>query len=46
MTIRFYLVRNLSLLVPNKYKQKAENKIKEKRNFYLSSVAEPVETTT
>ena len=37
MTIRIYLVRYLSfsLLVPNKYKQKAENKIKENRNFYL-----------
>jgi len=34
--LRFYLFRNLifSLLVPNKYKQKAENKIKENRNFY------------
>ena len=47
MLVRIYLVRNLSfsLLVPNKYKQKAENKIKENRNFYLSSVAEPVEAT-
>ena len=45
--VRFCLVRvlNFSLLVPNKYKQKAENKIKENRNFYLNSVAEPVEAT-
>lgn len=35
--IRICLVRvlNFSLLVPNKYKQKAVNKIKENRNFYL-----------
>lgn len=35
--VKFYLVCYLifSLLVPNKYKQKAENKIKENRNFYL-----------
>jgi|GEM_PF-6753300 len=35
--IRICLVRvlNFSLLVHIKYKQKAENKIKENRNFYL-----------
>ena len=39
--VRFCLVRvlNFSLLVPNKYKQKAENKIKENRNFFLGGRA-------
>ncbi len=43
--VRTCFVRNLSfsLLVSNKYKQKAENKIKENRNFYL--LAEPVDVT-
>ena len=37
---------DFQLISFNKYKQKAENKIKENRNFYLGSVAEPVEATT